>query len=112
MVEALSRLLHLERGWDSYGGQAIDPRCAEVALERLNLLLPADAPAPRVVPTCAGDIQLEWHTRGIDLEIEISSAARVAASFDDCCTGEAWSEERIYDFARLRRAMRELSRPQ
>ncbi len=92
-TESLLRFVKLPTGWDSYGGRTVDPFCASAALELLLEIMRDDSPAPTVVPTGRGGIQLEWHVRGIDLEVEVCTPQRLLASFEDASTGEAWDRE-------------------
>ncbi len=70
-VKDLLELLNLRPGWDSYGGRPIDVKAVDKAVSLLIELMNDDSPAPAVVPTPMGGVQLEWHQRGIDLEIEV-----------------------------------------
>lgn len=110
-VDALGRLLSMPPDWDSYGARQVDPTCVESAIDIALAIMHDRTPSPAVVPTSSGGIQLEWHMRGIDLEIEIQSPSRISASFEDQ-QGEntAWDEEHLIDFSRLRNALRELAR--
>jgi len=108
-LEVLERLLEMREGWDSYNARAIDPANVRTAIELAAALMHDRTPAPSVVPTSAGGVQLEWHTRGIDLEIEIGSPSRISACFEDQRTHSAWEAEQLDDFSRLRSALRELA---
>lgn len=79
----LKRLLSLPGGWDSYGAPPIDRDAVVHVVEVLNRALGPDAPAPQVVPTPFGGIQLEWHRRGVDLEIEIRPDGSYSLCFED-----------------------------
>lgn len=109
-VDALGRLLSMPHGWDSYGAPQVDPACVASAIEIALTVMHARTPSPAVVPTTSGGVQLEWHTRGIDLEIEIRSPSRISASFEDQRKNTAWDAERLFDFSRLRDALREMAR--
>lgn len=109
-VSALGRLLSMPHNWDSYGARPIDHANVGAAIELAFALMIDGTPAPAVVPTSGGGVQLEWHTRGIDLEIEIRSPSRISACFEDQRTGAAWEAEQLNDFGRLRDALRELAR--
>jgi len=52
-------------------------------------------PLPALVPTTARGVQLEWHTRGIDLEITVESLSSVGVYFEDHRTGETYEEEQL-----------------
>lgn len=88
LLRKISELGDLEEDWDSYGAQPIDPRCAVTAAEIILNLMDSEMPAPSIVPTTGGGVQLEWHRAGADLEIEIQSPTKVEVFFEDGRTGE------------------------
>lgn len=55
-------LLALKAGWDSYGAKTITQESIDAAKQFLTSL--------HVVPTNKGGIQLEWHSCGVDVEVE------------------------------------------
>src|SRR5215471_6062282 len=55
----------LENNWDSYGGRPVHESVAQATSELLLKLARASSPAPTVVPTARGGIQLEWHTASV-----------------------------------------------
>src|SRR5205823_1875475 len=59
-VERLRHLLQLREDWDSYGAAPVDLRAARTALQLLAMIMRPDTPAPTVVPTVRGGLQLEW----------------------------------------------------
>src|SRR4051812_32442305 len=69
---ALQQLLCLPQNWNSYGAQPIRPEIVHAAVELLRETVTPNVPPPVVVPTIQGGVQLEWHLRGIDLEIELA----------------------------------------
>ena len=94
-------LLHLAPNWDSYGARRIDFGQVGSALRVLASIMKDDTPPPTIVPTNRGGVQLEWHTRGFDLEIETVTAQSYLVSFEDSRTGEEWEREVKSDFAPL-----------
>ena len=110
IAQALNSLLALPMNWDSYGASPINSECVSYALQLLRSTMKADTPAPAVVPTCAGGIQIEWHTRGIDLEIEIRSPGRSSVSYEDHRDGATWEGEVTDDLMQLRQLISSLSR--
>jgi hypothetical protein len=80
---ALQGLLRLPSGWDSYGAHPINPDIVHAANRLLREIARRDTPQPVVVPTVRGGVQIEWHTGGIDLEIDFLSPEKAHASYED-----------------------------
>ena len=69
-----------------------------------------ETPAPQVV-TVAGGLQLEWHTNGIDLELEFEPRGRVLLVFEeDHLTGDEFDGEYASSSPEVQRAMLRLNR--
>ena len=79
----LEELLKLPANWNSYGAAPIRPDAVEAARDVLGKIVRSDTPPPAVVPTVRGGIQLEWHTQGIDLEIEIPEPGQFHVWYED-----------------------------
>jgi len=109
-VQSLGKLLQLEPGWDTYGGLPIDPKCVVAALNLVFDILPDDIPAPSVVPTSRGGVQIEWHIRSIDLEVEFISETRLSGLFEDPNTNESWEKDLSSDLHPLVDAISTLCR--
>jgi len=77
----IENLLKLQDGWDGVGSKRPQLNCVIEALEFLFGSLSHDTLPPQVVPTSEGGIQLEWHTKGIDLEITFSPGLRASFLF-------------------------------
>lgn len=58
----------LEENWDSYGGHPITQDVIN-AVTDFWIHIPYNL-TPQVVPTTKGGLQLEWHLKGTDIEIE------------------------------------------
>jgi len=71
VVRRVVKLLEMPEGWDSYGAAKIKKDAGMFALEILQKVMRPRTPIPQIVPTAAGGIQIEWHEKGIDLEIDI-----------------------------------------
>ena len=69
-LQSLQDLLQLPQDWDGYGAVRIQEQIAQKALMVLVEVMENDAPAPSVVPLSDGGIQVEWHQRGRNIEIE------------------------------------------
>ncbi|MCK5617014.1 hypothetical protein KAR91_84915 [Candidatus Pacearchaeota archaeon] len=70
--EKLQSLTDLPKGWDGYKAEGVNPANADFAAKILSVL-PKNTPAPQIVPGTGGDLQIEWHTETIEIEIHIMS---------------------------------------
>ncbi len=89
----LEGILSLAPGWDSYGAPKISLRAVHLA--QVLLLLTGTASTASIVPTSIGGVQLEWHTKDVDLEIECLPSGDARLFGEDRKTGA--SEERWVD---------------
>jgi hypothetical protein len=108
--QKLDELGSLKAGWDSYAARPISKSARSAALQLLQEISLPSTPRPAIVPTSDGSVQLEWHTKGIDLEVRILSPSRVSVMLEDD-HGEVnpLDDELQYDFRRLEAAMIVLS---
>lgn len=77
----LSELLRLPQGWDGYRGAPTAPQVADRVRASLARCQRGDGVSPAIVPGSDGDVQLEWHAGGIDLEIAIGHSNSVQVWF-------------------------------
>ena len=90
-VELLTKicsLLQLRDNWDGY--RTLSPRrdAGMFALEVLHQAMRPRTPLPQVVPSSDGGIQLEWHERGIDLELHVTTPYHCELWFEDHRSGQ------------------------
>ena len=64
-------LLELKPGWDSYDGKAISPVVVGRAAAIGSRLADLFSEPPTYVPLSSGDVQIEWHCDGWDVEIAV-----------------------------------------
>ena len=91
MLRALDRaieLLRLPRGWNSHGAEPVSEAAFERTVEFLTTYLVEGVAGPVLVPTVRGGVQLEWHGRGVDIEVEVSPDGSVSWCAEDRRTGE------------------------
>ena len=81
--ETLRSFATLPAGWDSYGAKSIDPHVVDAAIDLLHRIVQHNTLKPAVVPTNRGGIQIEWHTRGVDLEIEITQHREIRLFYEN-----------------------------
>lgn len=109
-VESIGSLLSLQNNWDSYGAPSIDPRFVASALALVLDTLLEQTPAPSVVPTSRGGIQFEWHTRGMDVEVEFLTPSRFRVYCENQGTGQSFESEISRDLTPLINAINAISR--
>jgi len=113
LAERLKGFSEYPENWDSYGARRPQPRAIMLAVLMLEKLITEyNIPEPSVGPTSEGGIQIEWSTKGIDLELEILSNLKIGASFEDQMTGEEWDQDTCDDFEAVIRAFKILSERQ
>lgn len=107
----LNHLGQLRPGWDSYKAQAISHSARAATLQLLQEIAGRNTPQPILVPTPDGSIQIEWHTRGLDLEVRVLSPSRMSVSIWDArnVVDTLEDEELQYDLTALIGAIEELS---
>lgn len=110
MDASINSLLTLEEDWDSYGASPVKLEFASTAIDLLQSVMHPNTPPPAIVPTAIGGIQIEWHTNGMDLEIEVESTSRINVWFDDSRSDVTWEAEFTSDLQRLTSAIAMLSR--
>ena len=69
---ALERISTLPDNWDSYGAPSVSSATIQTGLQLLYSTARMATPTPSVVPTGVGGLQLEWHARGMDIELYLS----------------------------------------
>lgn len=79
----LFSIIGLDNNWDSYGAKRISPKVAEAVSDLLCDIMQRTTPSPQIVSSANGSIQLEWHLKGIDLEIEVKSFSKSHVFFED-----------------------------
>lgn len=101
-----SELLALPANWDGRGSAAIKQDTLMFAVMFLFQTLPANAQVPGIIPLGNGGIQLIWHGRRGELEIEIVGPFQVEVFFqDENGTESAWRVSN--DFASIGDLLRE-----
>jgi hypothetical protein len=111
VVRALVRLAGFSAGWDSYNAPPLRRDAGHFALEILQSVMRPRTPPPQVVPSAAGGVQLEWHEKGIDLELHIAAPYQWELWFRDLQdpTSQPLSLELSDDFSELKRPIHLLS---
>ena len=96
------KLLNLKDNWDTYGAKALCTSAGRAMYSVLDTLMRDETPAPTIVPTPDGTMQAEWHTRKIDLEIEVISDSLIDVYFEDHTSDLPVIDEQLnVDFTKL-----------
>jgi hypothetical protein len=103
LMQGFVDLLTLPPNWDSYGAGAVDTMLVHAAISFINGFLRPSSPAPRVVPLSSGGLQLEWHRKGVDLEIVFDRGEKPFFYCRDRLSGEE-SEHALPESSALLRA--------
>jgi hypothetical protein len=85
-IEVQGRLLKYVKmapSWDSYNAPVVGWDTGMFALSILNDVMRARTPIPQVVPSATGGVQLEWHQKGVDLELHIAGPYECELWFQD-----------------------------
>lgn len=87
VAKSLLDLLQLPPGWNSYAARPISPRAVGTVLALLARTMRPETPVPSVIPMSRGDIQLEWHLRGMDIEVVVPAEGPVRVWYEDVGRG-------------------------
>nr|WP_250808213.1 hypothetical protein [Neorhizobium tomejilense] len=77
VARKLSELMRLKEGWDGYRGRPLSPAVADRVHAILATCLADTGRYPSIVPGPSGDVQMEWHWGGIDLEVIVTERPMV-----------------------------------
>ena len=111
VVSRLLPLLSLPPNWNSEGAEAVrGDAILPMVFYVLNQVMKQSTPAPMIVPTAQGGVQLEWHEQSIDVEIEVEPSGEIHVSVEDPQAGE-WEEPFAESVARLTQTIEALSPP-
>lgn len=95
-AESLGTLLTLEDNWDSYGAKSVSPETILATFELLIAIMDDHSPRASIVPTPMGNVQIEWHRSGIDLEIEITADGKYSVLYDDHAKSTEFYEDNSF----------------
>jgi len=97
-IQRMIEFLELPPGWNSYNAKPIRKENVNFAVNLLGRLMGQDTPAPNVIPMVRGGVQLEWHTRGLNVEVSIYSPDDVRFAAEDTRSGREPVEGRLDPF--------------
>ncbi len=108
-ISRLEKLIRLSLGWDGYNGQPVSLENAYFALNLLQKIYSPDVPAPQIVPGVSGDLQIEWHTHSVEIELHILAPYKVRAWILDAKSSPEGIEfDLTMDFTEVARAIKNL----
>ena len=87
-IDRASALLQLPKGWNSHDAEPVSETAFRQTIEFLTTYLVPGIADPMLVPTVRGGLQLEWHRREVDIEVEVSPDGSVSWCAEDRRTGE------------------------
>lgn len=83
IASRIAQLSSLGPRWDGVDAAPLQPWAVEAAVNILARVMSVRSLAPQVVLTAGGGLQLEWHDRGVDLEIEVDALGSASVWFED-----------------------------
>lgn len=86
----IGELAQLPPNWDSYGALPVDPRIPALVEDLVEWFAVDDMPPPDVFATSDGGVQVEWHIRRANIEIEVAPEG-TTVYFHDLTGGAQWS---------------------
>ena len=96
-LRQLEALSGLGKDWDSYGAPSVTRSRIPQAYSLIQAVMDDRAPAPTLVPTPDGSIQIEWPSCDVELEVSLVSDADLDVVFDDL-RGEVPSYEGVLSY--------------
>lgn len=108
--QRLEELIRLDEGWDGYTAFPVSFDNAMFTFEMLKSICRFDTNAPQIVPGPSGDLQVEWHTHGGDIELWVGGPYKVHAwrSLPDGMSEEV---ELTSDFSIVSQWLNQLTEP-
>ncbi|SRR5579871_3252588 len=91
-IQVLPQLEEFTRypvGWNSYGAPPLRSDTKDFALSVLSSILKPRTPLPHIAPSSTGGLHIEWHEKGIDLELHIIAPYDCDVWFCDSRTSNA-----------------------
>ncbi|MEQ1903130.1 MAG: hypothetical protein ABL888_02955 [Pirellulaceae bacterium] len=88
----MTALIRLEVGWDGYFANPVTLENATFAFRMMEACCPDNAPEPHIAPGPNGDLQLEWHTTNVKIELHVREPNDVLAWHADAATGPNGTE--------------------
>lgn len=97
----LENIQALELGWDGYRAGPIRRDVISYASAVLNRVMKARTPVPHIAPMAHSGVMIEWHTKGIDLEIEIERPGELWVSFENASANKECEDTLTSNLSKL-----------
>jgi hypothetical protein len=94
-VKTFIELLELPQGWNSYNAKQIRKENVNAAIGLLGRIMRPGTPPPIVVPKVRGGVQLEWHTRGVNIEVSIDSPEEVSFFAEELLGSQEFVDQQL-----------------
>jgi len=101
VADRLVKLLRLPEGWDGHNGKPLRQVTAEFACRLIASIMQAKPPLPQIMPTSNGGMQIEWHRKGWDIEIEVEGPNKIFAYARNVRSGDESEFPVTTDFSLL-----------
>lgn len=110
VIHQVRKLLKLQQNWDSRGAQCIDRDLLEASVILLLKVMRASTPPPCMIPLSSGGVQIEWHMRGMDFEIEFCSTDCLDVFYEDHRDSTTWEDSISFnDLSLLKKVIAKLT---
>ena len=100
-LRKLGALIDLKPGWDGHFGMPITHASASYAFDILRHVMQPGVPLPSITPLSYGGVQLEWHRKGWDVEIEVPGPGKIYVFTRDIRSEIETERELSADFTAL-----------
>jgi hypothetical protein len=101
IVSKLNELTALPVGWDGYAGRPVSFDSAYFTVNMLERLNTDGVPVPSIVPGSDGSLQVEWHRKMFDVELDVLGPQNVVATRINRSTGDVNEIEIQSDFSEI-----------
>lgn len=111
VIDKLQELIRLEEGWDGYLAFPVSFESAMFAYKMLESISNSNTPAPQIVPGTSGDLQIEWHLLGGEIELWVRGPNSVHAWCQLHNRSEQYELELTTDFSTVSEWVKKIMEP-
>ncbi|MDH4224622.1 MAG: hypothetical protein OEW12_03135 [Deltaproteobacteria bacterium] len=107
--EKINIILGLKENWDGHMGKPIHPESILFGLRLMMTVQSGISPVmPQIVPASYGGVQIEWHSKKGDLEVEIIKPFDFEVFYENAETNEFIELEGKNDFTKIKELLARL----